>query len=1352
MIDTSDRSSIATSAQRVSLTSHGSSGTNLAELPCFLEEDEQQKEQSSEPASTTGCSDSDHAATTKEIPHHNRRPVRSTALSLFSSSGKGGSGRATSYPSLTNHDGKACDGSLAADDASLDDNSLDSLDKHYDEFHSEDEEESESDFDLELEYLADSPSHSGSNDNEELADNEEEELSSNSGRWSDEGDTAPPSKPIPMPTLVPMDRSNTPTNDYLGRRYSSNSNSNNLGLLDDVGGSVHSTGSTEGSLSNDDLLLVLDHSHKNMTASSCISSLGSMSGTSQGSRQSQSTASSEGRVNGRPIRSESKPKQNGDSCSTWGTRTSPVSELDLSLHFYTNHPSTSNNTSKKTSGGSSKEKTRRGRQQLQDSNQSLEYPLPNYLEKNSLERLQGRNDGMGGSEHGSKTQTSTKDFVPSVPRRHKSGQSSYKNISSFCDQSDDESDDSSSGSDDDDLVLDDSRGGLRRATTDESSGEGHSPTLDYDMLCNDDHHLSLRTTLISPIQDKSMRRHSTTNLQHLQLNASLANFESFAADQSTKMELSYDQPPSAPQRNVSGDGLPYIAMIDNGESLLMPDDSEISTDMMPTLPIRNTSSHGITDPEEVDALLAKVRSPPSKPVRSPETDIVPEKAVARLVELSQYSLRGSHTPDTTPAVPMRNASDHNPLLIDESFDKVSTDPSGINVSAMTYTDDDTSDDKVSSDSSFTEFPKDTICSIIALQRDSPPKKAARTVTGSSRSLMSDLPRLISCTTLDLSCSDEMSHSQKSPPSLEKGSLDNSETKNDDGNNEKVMSANSARKIQTKAPEPPSTSHIDLSNNQAKKTRTRATKEYKITQPATKSPSSSLKKTKFKKAASGQPSREGKPVVGRLPKKVDLSITEQDSYQNLSEHRREPVSATFSLRESSKSPERPSAPGAITASLSTRVIDKRYPAQLPAIGSPVEPKKRPHCFKMFSWSGRSHARRPGFLRTMSSWSLSSRSNRKMSSSETAQAERVSRSEGHQAVVLNTSSHLALRTSSKKNSTEWMVYQLSLSMDQIFAGKSSASKDFEVSLCELQVVPLPQQFDSARHRTAFLLNLFNLMVRHAVIINLEKSRALPRWPKKLSELEHFLSKSVAYNIGGEIIFAFDVHKALFQGTNILSRSAESDMGDHLPWWRRLGPKSKTTSMLPQLTTDPRFVFAVTYGTMSSNTVSTVSAEGLESYLKSAAEQYCQTRIIVKTKLYTCTIKLPQLFKWYRSILGGNKSTHAFVSSILKFLSQEQVDSLATGRWLIRYRKYNWSVQGPRQRQIAEVAPPVQGTFPRRLSAIKENEALTSPPQLGRPRVPREILHHQQSDRSGISAISEITDIHSYAPIFRKNSSGS
>ena len=1332
MTDTSDRSTIATRSQRTSLTSHGSSGTNLAELPCFIEEDEQQPE----PPSATACSDSDHVPTAKEIPRRNRRPVRSTALSVFSSSGTGNNGRVPSLYSVTKHNDEDGEDSLA-DDGSLDNNSLDSLDKHYNEFHSEDEEEteeleeSESGFDLELEYLADSPPHRGSDDDNDLAANEEEEeeeeeeeLSNNSGRWSDEGDTAPPSKPIPMPTLVPMDRSNTPTNDYLGRRYSS---SNNLGLLDDVGGSVHSIGSTEGSLSNDDLLLVLsDHSTKNATASSCISSLGSTSGTSQGSRQSQSTASSEGRVNGRPFRVESKPKQHGDSCSTWGTRTSPVTDLDLSLHLYADPPSTSNSTHKKASSGSKKEKTRRGQEQLQDSNQSLEYPLPNYLEKNRLERLRGRYDGLSGSELGGKTLSSTKDFVPSVPRRHKSGQSSYKMDSFF--QSDDESDDGSSGSDDDDHAHDDSSGSLSRATMDEPPGGWQPLTLGHGMLLNADHHPSLRTTLLSPIHDKSMRRHSTTNLQHLQLNASLANFESLAADGNTNMEPSYDQPPSAPQRNVSGDGLPYVATTSTGESLLMLEDSEISTDIMPTLPIRNTS-YGIPDSEEGDTLLTKACVPPLKPVRSPESNIVPEKPVARRVELSQPSLRGSQTSDATPTAPMRNVSDHNPLLTDDCLydnDKASTDPSGINVSAMTYTDDDTSEEKVSSDSSFTEASKVAIHSNTASKRDSPPKKAVRTLTGSRRSLMSDLPRLISCTTLDLSCSEEASHSpvEKSPCSLQKYSLENRETEKNDGSsrdivNEKGVSANASRHIQTKAPEPPSTSHSHLSSKQIRKTGSSASKEYKITQPAVKSapypPSASHKKSPSKNTTAGQFSPENTPVARRLP----------------------------------------SASGAIATSPTTKAMEKRSPVQLPATGSPLESndcaKKRPRFFKMFSWSGRSQARRPGFHRTMSSWSQPSLSNRN-TSGKTAQYEGYRAPEEPQAVILNTSSHVALRTLSKQNSTEWMIYQLSLAMDQIFAGQSRASKEFEDSVCELQVAPLPQKFESERHRTAFLMNLFNLMVRHAVIISLEKSRTLSRWPKKLSELELFLSKSVAYNIGGEIIFAFDVHKALFKGTNIMSRSAESAMGNHLPWWKRLVPNAKTTFMLPQLTIDPRIVFAITYGTMSSSSVSTVHADSLESRLKSAAEQYCQTRITVKNKLYTCTIKLPHIFKWHRGILGGSKSTHAFVSSILKYLSQEQVDSLATGKWLIRYRKYNWCVQGPRQRQITTVVSPAQGTFPRRLSAIKENEALASPPKRRRPRVPREVLRHQQSDRSGISAISEMTTINSYPPIMHKASSGS
>ena len=1431
MADSSDRS--CTTTRSCSLRASASSAASSSAVLPFLEEAAEEEST----ASLSDCGGGDHSShhhhdlMIAAVSRHSRRSVRSTALSLFSSSSSHpsiASSHPSSHPSSTTHDDD--------DDDDDDDSSLDSLDDHYSDFHDDEEEDdTESGFDVELEFLADTiPSNEATaiksfDQEEDDAPDGDKAKMDNSGRWSDEGDTAttPPSKPIPMPSLVPMDRSNTPTNDYLVRRYS--------GLLDSFGGSLHSHG-TEGSLSNEDLL-----SNKNSS---------SFDSTSQGSRQSASSS-------GLRHKPESKPTRPGDSYSTWSTRSSPVSDLDLSLHL-PHHggggggAAADNNKNKKQKKSSSKtSEKRQGMQLMQDnSSQSLLYPLPMHLGEDRLKErlgsLRGRYEKEVAAHRNTKSTKRpprpTKDYVPSVPQRHDSGHSLKE--TSFYDEDDDSDDDD----EEEDFALGDSSGSLGKATIDESPGGWQPAELRRSMDFYDDHHPSLLPSF-DPWQTplgKSMRRHSTTTLiQHQQLNASLASLDSTPIHSA---ELTYDQPPSAPKRNVSGDELPQA------ESLLMVDDSGMSNDLSPTLPIRNTSAHGIVSKEAT--VLAEDRSP-SKPVRTPGDDDI-EKRVRRRHKPShqskEISRRDSSTSDTTPVVPMRNVSDHSPVVsfvTDDSSDndKVSTDPRDNLMSSMTETDDDTSEEKASSESS-AEDPKDIISPSIPLKQDAFPARAR----DSSRSLLSDLPRLVSFKTQDLSLSEHTSSSPKenSSSSINQCDIvsneDESERKTEMTSNDQKSDVTGQEDVtihatQKRAPEPPSTS-IDQCSTHGRRTVAPSNapnsvpsgKEDEKTKgvvhaiqqraPDPPSPPSKPKATTTKIAAK-LPNRQGLPVVRRQSKKVDLTSTQQESLRKLSEHRREPVPASRGGSVRSTTTTGPIASGDASTPVTPRGVDKPGPNRLPGtatgdVGSTSasvgSTKSRPRFFKMFSWSGRSKAR-PRYLRTFSLSLSSSWSSRKKTShrdypkedavdtasgvvitAEVSHVAPVSREQevseasdstlqtnhislvqtpdaahnrfrstqlvdrpngsqapplSRQARVLNNFLHWTTEkedpsiaskhtAASKKKDAVQIIQHLSRLMDQMFADKTCDHKEFECAVCELQVVQLPQAFDSNCHQTAFLLNLFNLMVRHAVILSFDDSRSLPPWPKKLSELELFLAKTVAYNIGGEIIFAFDVHKALFDGSDITPGSAALAMGDQLPWWRRLGPRSK--SLLPHFTagpTDPRLIFAITYGTMSSNQVVTADPDpaNLETHLNFATQQYCQKRIAIKDKMYGCVIKLPQIFKWHRAILSGNQGTKAFVGSFLRFLSQEQIADLTTGsqenpnrKWRIRYRKYDWNIQGPQQQpEISEALASPTRQRNNRLSAIDENVPHLSTPDGGQG-VPRYI--RERSVHSLFSAVT--TDI--------------
>jgi Protein of unknown function, DUF547 len=168
-------------------------------------------------------------------------------------------------------------------------------------------------------------------------------------------------------------------------------------------------------------------------------------------------------------------------------------------------------------------------------------------------------------------------------------------------------------------------------------------------------------------------------------------------------------------------------------------------------------------------------------------------------------------------------------------------------------------------------------------------------------------------------------------------------------------------------------------------------------------------------------------------------------------------------------------------------------------------------------------------------------------------------------------------------------------------------FEEHICELQVVSFPTE---SVERVTFALNLFNLMVRHAMIlskVSLLKTGGYTRqwrisWPNSLRRMED-LMHTVCYYVGGKSISLASLRDSLYghaAGTLKICIGHQK----RAAWWRNLFCRQNAMIMSekqeyyesPVLQNgDPRIVFAMTWGTQSSPFVSTIYPERLSEGLR-------------------------------------------------------------------------------------------------------------------------------------------------------------
>jgi len=231
-----------------------------------------------------------------------------------------------------------------------------------------------------------------------------------------------------------------------------------------------------------------------------------------------------------------------------------------------------------------------------------------------------------------------------------------------------------------------------------------------------------------------------------------------------------------------------------------------------------------------------------------------------------------------------------------------------------------------------------------------------------------------------------------------------------------------------------------------------------------------------------------------------------------------------------------------------------------------------------------------------------------------------------------------------------------IDYIAAEKDPSFLSFDEATCELQGVSLWSMDD--RTKLSFGINLYNLMVKHAII----KVGISTTYFTRLA-----FYKTLRYNIGGTLLSCDDVEHGILRANTRAPKELFPPFGKY---------DSRRELARPDL--DPRIHFALNCGSKSCPSVEKFSSEKIEEELKVVARGFCEDDGNVSIDFWKHELTLSMIFYWYRA--DFSRSTSELPRQIVKFLSgtrqtklQEMIDS---GRPIkVKFKTYEWSANASR-----------------------------------------------------------------------------
>mmetsp|Transcript_16956 Transcript_16956/g.48707 ORF Transcript_16956/g.48707 Transcript_16956/m.48707 type:complete len:395 (+) Transcript_16956:1-1185(+) len=212
-------------------------------------------------------------------------------------------------------------------------------------------------------------------------------------------------------------------------------------------------------------------------------------------------------------------------------------------------------------------------------------------------------------------------------------------------------------------------------------------------------------------------------------------------------------------------------------------------------------------------------------------------------------------------------------------------------------------------------------------------------------------------------------------------------------------------------------------------------------------------------------------------------------------------------------------------------------------------------------------------------------------------------------------------------------------------------FEEQVCELQELCLPCIGENARR--AFMINVYNLMLKHAYI-----KVGIPKTSLKRAGFFGNLS----YNLGGTLLTFCDVEHGILRGNT------------HPPYHLRKPFKSGDKRADLVLSLDPRVHFALNCGAKSCPPVKDFTVPDIDKELDIVAQAFVSDDGNVCIDEENNTLALSMIFHWYRADFADAKSK--LPNFIAKYLHGERKHTLlrmmTSGKKIhIEFMPYDWSV---------------------------------------------------------------------------------
>lgn len=202
--------------------------------------------------------------------------------------------------------------------------------------------------------------------------------------------------------------------------------------------------------------------------------------------------------------------------------------------------------------------------------------------------------------------------------------------------------------------------------------------------------------------------------------------------------------------------------------------------------------------------------------------------------------------------------------------------------------------------------------------------------------------------------------------------------------------------------------------------------------------------------------------------------------------------------------------------------------------------------------------------------------------------------------------------------------------------------------------PAHIVSNDEKTAFWINLYNLLTIHAIIHFQIK---LTVW-----ERPHFFSSS-EYNIGGYRFSLFDIMHGILRGNRRRWRFFPPPFRTHDP---------RVRFSLSSL--DPRIHFSLHAGSRSCPQIAAYSHENLHEELDTATRRYINSEQFVynrNSNVLTCS----KIFRWYAGDFGTNKAERIkFLAHFVndKEIREALIENSATIS--IKFIHYDWHLNSP------------------------------------------------------------------------------